>query len=813
MNETWRARLTSPAVRVAAMLVVLVGLPTALLVAADLRELNRDRAFVRTTLREAHRSQAAALAADVSSQLRRRLARLHAPGDSQEAARIATALAEERPFVRDPFWIDPDARLNGAISLPAPGKVADLPTPVGGGDPEAAEAELRSAARAEFGERDRAAASAAYRRALLLAADPGIRAHAAFALGRLAEKAGKPAEAAPYYRAASQILGDGRDGRGIPFGIIADLRLAAIAPDPTFVATLRSRMAVALGADESTAFGSYLDRHLAMRGASGPTPAPALLPVASGGAGPEVADSYFAGGTASSSAEIGPRTAIQHPGPQEGRPDAPGVRNPKQQIGSLASPGGRNPGLQATTWTPDTVALVQDRLWPLIRGKDFADPAWVRVAGPRGPVLFGVAGSARNGYVGFRADFDGIASTYVPRWAQKVGLDTAARASLELEDSGPPASASLAAALEAPFEFARASIELKEDAVDARLQAQSRRSLVALGLLLAAIGAGAWALYRGITRELAFARMQAAFVAGVSHELKTPLTAIKMYADLLALGMAKDPEAATRTLVAEGDRLTRLIDRVLDFARIQRGTKTYNATRVEVGEVVAEALAILDPSIQEGGFRIAVQVEDGVPPVKADRDAILQVLLNLLSNAMKYSGEARDIKVAIRKSSGKVPGDRPGAVAIVVQDHGIGISRRDLGRIFEPFQRAVPTNGPGGSGLGLALVKEYVGAHGGEIKVESEEGAGSTFTVVWPAWPERGTGKLGQEGVGSGPLLVREPSNEGARDPMIEAASEARKEPSMEAAREAPEGPSLETAEEARKEPSAGPSKDPSKEA
>lgn len=701
------------------MLVVLVGLPTALLVAADLRELNRDRAFVRTTLREAHRSQAAALAADVGSQLRRRLARLHAPGDSVEAARIATALAEEKPFVRDPFWIDPDARLNGAISLPAPGKVADLPNPIGGGDHEAAKAALLAGARAEFGEKDRAAASAAYRRALLLGTEPGVRSHAAFALGRLSEKAGKPAEAAPFYRAASQILGDGRDPRGIPFGIIADLRLAAIAPDPTFVATLRSRMAVALGPDEGVAFAAYLDRHLAERQAGIPTPAAPVLPGALQGAAAGIRDSYFAGGTASGS------------------------------VGGRAGAGQVGAG-------DEGVALVKDRLWPLIRGKEFADPAWIRVAGPRGPVLFGVAGSSRNGYVGFQADFDGIASTYVPRWAQKVGLDTAAQASLEIPGPAAPASGSLTSVLEAPFEFARAEIELKEDAVDARLRAQSRRSLVALGLLLAAIGAGAWALYRGINRELAFARMQAAFVAGVSHELKTPLTAIKMYADLLALGLAKDPQAATRTLVAEGDRLTRLIDRVLDFARIQRGTKTYNATKVEVGEVVSEALAILDPSVQEGEFKIAVQAEDGVPPVKADRDALLQVVLNLVSNAMKYSGESRDIAVTVRKA----PGERPAAVAIAVEDHGIGISKREQARIFEPFQRAVPANGPGGSGLGLALVKEYVGAHGGEIKVESEDGAGSTFTVLWPTWPDRGTGKLGGEGAGTGPLLVKEQTGE-----------------------------------------------------
>lgn len=104
--------------------------------------------------------------------------------------------------------------------------------------------------------------------------------------------------------------------------------------------------------------------------------------------------------------------------------------------------------------------------------------------------------------------------------------------------------------------------------------------------------------------------------------------------------------------------------------------------------------------------------------------------------------------------------ERPAVVAIAVEDRGIGISKREQSRIFEPFQRAVPANGPGGSGLGLALVKEYVGAHGGEIKVVSQEGAGSTFTVLWPAWPDRGTGKLSPDGAGTGPLLVKEQSGD-----------------------------------------------------
>lgn len=658
---------TSP-MRVALMLVLLIGLPTVLLVSADLRELGRDRATVRASLAEAHRTQAAALAADISAQLRRRLARLHVPDDRREAARLAGELNEDKPFVKDAFWIDREARLNGRETLPAPSTIADLPLPVGGGDPVAAEMALRDGTRAELALHDDATAQADYRQALLLSSQVGMRAHAAFALGRLAEHTGHPRLAASYYRAADQLLGDGRDEDGVPYGLLADLRLAALEPDPETVADLKARLDQALSAQEAAAYDQYLDRAVA-----------------------------------SSEATLA-----------------------RQALLASAS---------ATASAPSLASMLKETLWPHVRGRDLSEPRWIRLDGPDGPELYGVAGTPKDGYVGFQVDLKAIATDYVPRWAQRVSLDPTSEATFRVLAGRAPNSVEVR--LEPPFDFARASIQLRENLVEQRLHAQFLRSLAAMGLILVVVCAGGWALYRGITRELGFARMQAAFVAGVSHELKTPLTSIKMYADLLALGMAKDPSAAARTLVAEGDRLARLIDRVLDFARIQRGAKTYNPVRLDALEVVNETLEILDPTISEGGFEITVESSPTLPPVRADRDAILQVLLNLVGNALKYSGTSRRLDIRLSAQApreGGHEGRRPPAVRIEIQDYGLGIPKREHGRIFRPFHRVGPADGPGGSGLGLALVREYVSAHDGEILVDSEPGRGSTFTVIWPAF-------------------------------------------------------------------------------
>jgi signal transduction histidine kinase len=232
-----------------------------------------------------------------------------------------------------------------------------------------------------------------------------------------------------------------------------------------------------------------------------------------------------------------------------------------------------------------------------------------------------------------------------------------------------------------------------------------------------------------VRRELRTADLRAQFVASVSHELRTPLTAIRMFAETLQ--MERPLDAADRaeyleTIVNESERLTRLVNNVLDFSRMERGEKVYHLEPASLPVIARDAARAMRYPLARQGFELAVQVEDDVPRVRVDRDAIEQAVLNLLGNAVKYSGQARHIALTV----GRVNGD----VVLAVRDHGIGIHEADRRRIFERFYRAPSPENERipGTGLGLALVDHIVKAHGGRVEVTSAPGAGSTFAIHLP---------------------------------------------------------------------------------
>jgi signal transduction histidine kinase len=223
--------------------------------------------------------------------------------------------------------------------------------------------------------------------------------------------------------------------------------------------------------------------------------------------------------------------------------------------------------------------------------------------------------------------------------------------------------------------------------------------------------------------------MRSQFVSSVSHELKTPLTSIRMFAELLQIRGSDDSrthEEYLNTIVNESERLTRLLNNVLDFSKIEHGQKDYRLEPTRLEEVVYSAARIMEYPLAEQGFDLRVHVETGLPPVNADKDALKQAVLNLLTNAMKYSGKSRAIEVRV--------GPQNGNAMIQVADHGLGIPESEQKRIFEKFYRAnVPENHAiSGTGLGLALVAHIAGAHHGSVRVESKVGEGSTFSILLP---------------------------------------------------------------------------------
>jgi signal transduction histidine kinase len=258
---------------------------------------------------------------------------------------------------------------------------------------------------------------------------------------------------------------------------------------------------------------------------------------------------------------------------------------------------------------------------------------------------------------------------------------------------------------------------------------QAMTFMAAFALLLGLIATGLIATYRLQRRESEIARLKSDFVANVSHDLKTPLSLIRMFSETLELDRVPD-EARRReyyaVLTRESERLTRLIDNVLDFSRIESGRQRYDIVPGPVEPVVHEVLESFRHPLAQQGFAVDVAVAPDLLDVPLDVEALKQALANLLDNAMKYSGDRRKIRVAARREGA--------GVAIEVADEGIGVPPAERERIFEKFYRIgrSETQGRRGSGVGLALVKHIVDAHRGRVTVEGGPGEGSRFTLHLP---------------------------------------------------------------------------------
>jgi signal transduction histidine kinase len=232
---------------------------------------------------------------------------------------------------------------------------------------------------------------------------------------------------------------------------------------------------------------------------------------------------------------------------------------------------------------------------------------------------------------------------------------------------------------------------------------------------------------REFRRRVAMADLRSQFVANVSHELKTPLTAIRMYAETMALNRTA-PDTYPRylnTIVAETERLSRLVDTVLEFSKIERGISSHRPRFIHLADILRSACSSLQYTCDVGGFQLTQNLSD-VPKVVADPDALHRAVVNLLTNAMKYSGDNRHISLQLR-SDGQ-------HALIEVSDHGVGIPPEYQKHIFAPFYRVpIPElNAVPGTGLGLALVDQVARLHGGRVEVRSTVGVGSTFSLIIP---------------------------------------------------------------------------------
>jgi signal transduction histidine kinase/tetratricopeptide (TPR) repeat protein len=264
-----------------------------------------------------------------------------------------------------------------------------------------------------------------------------------------------------------------------------------------------------------------------------------------------------------------------------------------------------------------------------------------------------------------------------------------------------------------------------------RNQFQLRRRMLVTGfLILALLAVGAsYLMFRAISRELAAVRLQSDFVAAVSHEFRTPLTSLRQFTDMVR--EHKNLSDERRDLCYEAQarstaRLTRLVESLLDFGQMEGGARIYHFAPVDCGELVRRVVEEFHNETQSSGFQFRLAVRSSAE-IDADGEALGRALWNLLDNAVKYSGDNREIEVEVNRSGQEV--------TIAVRDRGLGIPAHEQAAVFRKFQRGgeAVQLGIKGTGIGLAMVDHIVKAHHGRVELQSEPGQGSTFRLILPA--------------------------------------------------------------------------------
>jgi len=283
--------------------------------------------------------------------------------------------------------------------------------------------------------------------------------------------------------------------------------------------------------------------------------------------------------------------------------------------------------------------------------------------------------------------------------------------------------------LDDPFRGLALGIKFQGTTAEAISRRWVWQSFLILGVLSVLMIGGLVLTYRSVNKQVALARLKSDFVSNVSHELRTPLALIRLYAETLELGRitTQDKKNEYYSIIRkESERLSALINNILDFSRIEAGAKEYDFRETDIAELVRNTLDSYRYQIEQQGFALEEHIDPGIPSVKVDREAIARALVNLVNNALKYSGNEKFLGVRLYREQS--------VLKLEVSDRGIGIERHEQSRIFEKFYRTCDplVHNTKGSGLGLSLVRHITRAHGGDVEVESTPGRGSKFTLSLP---------------------------------------------------------------------------------
>jgi signal transduction histidine kinase/tetratricopeptide (TPR) repeat protein len=268
----------------------------------------------------------------------------------------------------------------------------------------------------------------------------------------------------------------------------------------------------------------------------------------------------------------------------------------------------------------------------------------------------------------------------------------------------------------------------------AERQFRLRRTIYVLSLaaVIAALFFGGFLAIRSTAKELRLAKLKSDFTATVSHEFRTPLMSIRYMAELLQRGRIRDDARKQQyyeTITGESERLSRLVENLLDFSKIEAGVKEYRMEEMDIAALAADVVGRFRQQAAFKDFTLETEIADGLPLIRADKDALGRAVLNLLDNAVKYSGGNPHVTLRVWSAED--------AINFQVEDHGIGIGKPDQKKIFEKFYRAESAlqSSVKGSGIGLPLVEHVVQAHGGQVFLESEPGKGTRVTIRLPFGP------------------------------------------------------------------------------
>ena len=273
-------------------------------------------------------------------------------------------------------------------------------------------------------------------------------------------------------------------------------------------------------------------------------------------------------------------------------------------------------------------------------------------------------------------------------------------------------------------------IELKDITIADLARERIKRNLILIGLMDIILLFGAWLIFRNVTKQVELSQLKSDFVSSVSHEIRTPIALISMYIETLEMGRVKSTEKIKEyyaVILNETTRLSGIVNRILNFSQIENNKRKYQFSDTSINEIVEKSSLTFRYTLENKGFSCLLEPDRELPMIRADREALADAFVNLIDNAMKYSGEHKDITVRT--------GKQDNYVYIEVEDKGIGISEKNQKLIFDKFYRVSEKNLANrvkGSGLGLAIVKHIVDAHAGKIYVNSMPGSGSVFRLLFP---------------------------------------------------------------------------------